>query len=224
MIKKQLAVLMLIAAFVLPATSSYAVESSANVALTSNYVFRGQTLSSDNMAVQGGYDIAQSKDKGWYAGAFLSMFDEGPGGGDGIETDLFAGWKGSFGKQSQFGWDAGLILYEYQGATSVKGQTEIFGGINYETAYFKLFIGDDDNFGNGDYTYLDFGASFNVLKDIDLDLHAGLMSRDFAKDYNDVSATLSKEVNGYDLALSLSYEDLTDEMEFFVTVGKSFDL
>lgn len=222
MIKKQLAVLMLSAAFVLPVTSSHAVESSANVALTSNYVFRGQTLSSDNMALQGGYDIAQSKDSGWYGGVFLSMFDSG--GADGIETDLFAGWKGSFGKQSEFGWDAGLILYEYQGATGIEGQTEIFGGINYETAYFKLFIGDDDNFGNGDYTYFDFGASFNVLKDIDLDLHAGHMSRDFAKDYNDVSATLSKQVNGYDLALSLTYEDDANEMEFFVTVGKSFDL
>jgi len=227
MIKKQLAVLMCLAAFVLPATSSYAAESSANVALTSNYVFRGKTLSSDNMAVQGGYDIAQSKDKGWYAGAFLSMFDFGPsntGNKDGIETDLFAGWKGSFGKQSQFGWDAGFNLYEYQGATNVKGQTEIYGGINYETAFFKLFIGDDDNYSNGDYTYFDFGASFVVVKDIDLNLHAGHTSRDFDKDYNDISATLSKKVNNYDLLLGLTYEDESDDMEFFVTVGKSFDL
>ncbi len=226
MIKKQLAVLMLSAAFVLSATSSHATESSANVALTSNYIFRGQTLSNDNMAVQGSYDIAQSKDKGWYAGAFLSMFDfgPGPGAGDGLETDLFAGWKGSFGKQSQFGWDAGLNIYEYQGATNVQGQTEIYGGINYETAYFKLFIGDDDNYSNGDYTYFDFGASFVVLKDIDLNLHAGHTSRDFAKDYNDISATLCKKVNNYDLLLGLTYEDESDDMEFFVTVGKSFDL
>lgn len=224
MIKKQLAVLMLATAFVLPATSSQAFESSANVALTSNYVFRGLTLSDDNLAVQGGYDIAQSKDKGWYAGAFLSMFDEGPGGEDGIETDLFAGWKGDFGKQSQFGWDAGLNLYEYQGATNIKGQTEIYGGINYETAYFKLFIGDDSNYSNGDYTYLDFGASFVVLKDLDLNLHAGHTSRDFGKNYNDISATVNKKVNGFDLLLGLTYEDLLNDMKFYVTVGKSFDL
>ncbi len=222
MIKKLIAVLMLSAAFVLPETSLYAVESSVNVALTSNYVFRGQTLSNDNMAVQGSYDIAQSKDTGWYAGAFLSMFDTGAQ--DGLETDLFAGWKGSFGKQSQFGWDAGFNIYEYQGATNVQGQTEIYGGINYETAYFKLFIGDDDNYSNGDYTYFDFGASFVILKDIDLNLHAGHTSRDFAKDYNDISATLSKKVNNYDLLLGLTYEDESDDMEFFVTVGKSFDL
>ena len=222
MIKKQLAVLMLAAAFVLPATSSQAVESSANVALTSNYVFRGQTLSNDNMAVQGGYDIAQSENKGWYAGAFLSMFDSG--GADGVETDLYAGWKGSFGKQSKFDWDAGLTLYEYQGATNAKGQTEIYGGISYESAYFKLFIGDDDNYSNGDYTYFDFGASFSVLKDIDLDLHAGHTSRDFGKDYNDISAALSKKVNNFDLLLGLTYEDEGDALEFFVTVGKSFDL
>lgn len=227
MIKKQLVVLMLAAAFVLPVTSSQAAESSVNVALTSNYVFRGLSFNDDSMALQGGYDIAQSKDKGWYAGAFLSMFDEGPsnaGNKDGIETDLFAGWKGDFGKQSPFGWDVGLNIYEYQGATNVKGQTEIYGGINYETAYFKLFLGDDSNYSNGDYTYFDFGASFVVLKDLDLNLHAGHTSRDFAKDYNDISATVSKKVNDFDLLLGLTYEDFLNDMKFYVTVGKSFDL
>lgn len=222
MMKKQLTALLLSVAFILPATISYAAESSAYVALTSNYVFRGQSLSSDNMAIQGGYDIAQSKDKGWYAGAFLSMFDVP--GADGVETDVFAGWKGSFGAKSKFDWDAGLNIYEYQGATNVQGQTEIYGGVSYETAYFKLFIGDDDNYTNGDYTYFDFGASFVALKDVDLNLHVGRTSRDFGKDYNDISATLSKTVNNYDLLLGLTYEDEGDEMEFFVTVGKSFDL
>jgi uncharacterized protein (TIGR02001 family) len=225
MIKKQLAVIAFAAVSVLPVTSVNAVESSANVALTSNYIFRGQTMSNDNMAVQGGYDIAQSKDSGWYAGVFASMFDFGPGQEDGIETDIFAGWKGSFGAQSAFGWDAGLIMYEYHGANNVEGQFEIFGGITYETAYLKLFIGDDDNQPtNNDYLYLDGGASFVVLEDIDLDLHVGHMSRDFAKDYFDASATLKKKVNGFDTAVSLTYESLDDEMEFLVTIGKSFDL
>lgn len=222
MIVKRLIGLLLLTIFILPVTASYAVESSANVGLTSNYVFRGVSLSSDNMAVQGGYDIAQSKDKGWYAGTFLSMFDTA--GVDGVETDFYAGWKGSFGAKSKFDWDAGINIYEYQGATGIKGQTEIYGGVSYETAYFKLFIGDDDNFSNGDYTYFDFGASFVMLKDIDLNLHVGHTSRDFAKDYNDLSASLSKEVNKFDLLLGLTYEDESDEFEFFVTVGKSFDL
>lgn len=63
-----------------------------------------------------------------------------------------------------------------------------------------------------------------MLQDIDLDLHVGHSSRDFAKDYFDASATLKKEVNGFDTAVSLTYESLSDEMEFLVTVGKSFDL
>ena len=214
--------MMLAVASILPATSSNAVESSANVALTSNYIFRGQTMSNDNMAIQGGYDIAQSKDSGWYAGVFASMFDTGVE--DGVETDIFGGWKGSFGAQSSFGWDAGLIKYEYQGANNVEGQLEIFGGVTYETAYLKLYIGEYDNQPNSDYTYLDAGASFVVLTDIDLDLHVGHMSRDFAKDYFDASATLKKKVNGFDTAVSLTYESLDDEMEFLVTVGKSFDL
>lgn len=111
---------MLSAALILPMANTHAVDSSANVALTSNYVFRGKTLSDDNPAAQAGYDIAQSEDKGWYAGAFLSMFDDGSN--DGIETDLYAGWKGRFGKQSKFEWDAGLNIYEYQAQQMLKAR------------------------------------------------------------------------------------------------------
>ena len=222
--RKQFMAIMAAATIALPVTTIFAAEQSANVALTSNYVFRGQTLSNDNLAVQGGYDISAAKDKDWYAGVFLSTFDGGPGSEDGIETDFFAGWKGTFGKKDALGWDVGIVLYEYQGTNNTQGQTEIYAGFSYETALLKLFIGDDDNFSNGDYTYIDLGASFTVMTDVNLDLHVGHMARDFAKDYNDVSATLSKEVKGYDLGLSLTYEDAADEMEFFVTVAKKFDL
>ena len=69
--KLSVAVLASIAVFALPVTASIAAVSSANVALTSNYVFRGQTQTDDGAAIQGSYDIKQSKDDmGWYAGAF----------------------------------------------------------------------------------------------------------------------------------------------------------
>ena len=57
--KLLVAVLASVIAFALPVTVSMAAESSANVALTSNYVFRGLTQTDDGVAVQGGYDIQQ---------------------------------------------------------------------------------------------------------------------------------------------------------------------
>lgn len=214
MIKKQSVALMLSGALILPAASVNAVESSANVAVTSNYVFRGQTQTDDGAAIQGGYDIAQSKDTGWYAGVWGSNVDEG------LEIDLYGGWKGTFGQQNSMGYDVGAITYQYTDSiyTDV---TEIYGGISYETAYAKIFFGNGS--GIKSYNYIDVGASFVVFGDMDLDLHIGHLSDPST---NDVSASLSTEIKGYDLSLGVSYEDggPKNDFEFFVTVGKEFDL
>ena len=218
--KLSVAVLASIAVFALPVTASIAAVSSANVALTSNYVFRGQTQTDDGAAIQGSYDIKQSKDDmGWYAGAFASNVDLG--GNTGLEVDLFGGWKGSFGKQSAMGYDVGVVIYEYTDSNT-NGVTEVYAGVNYETAYVKLYMGNGS--GIDSYNYLDVGASFVVLEDIDLDLHAGRYLS--SPSSNDLSAALSTEVKGYDLSLGLTYEDAgpKSDLEFFVTVGKGFDL
>lgn len=216
--------LALSAMFLLPASASYAFESSANVAVTSNYVFRGLTQSNDGVAVQGGYDIKQGKDDlGWYAGAFASTVDGGAFGGNGLEVDVTGGWRGNFDTKSNLGYDVGAVVYKYTDSKFSSDHTELFAGINYETAYVKLFLGSGPGVDN--YNYLDGGMTFIVMKDLDLDVHAGHFSSS-NNTYNDLSARLGTEVKGYDLGLSLTYQDLTtkENIEFFVTVGKTFDL
>lgn len=208
---KKIAAVLLSAVFIFPAQSN-ATESSANVSLVSNYVFRGQTQTDDGAAVQGGYDIQQSKDKGWYAGAWGSNVDKG------LEIDLYGGWKGTFGDKNNLGYDVGAVVYQYTDSVYTD-ITEIYAGMSYETAYAKVYFGNGS--GISSYNYIDLGASFVVMKDIDLDLHFGHLSK---PSINDVSATLSTEVKGYDLGLGLTFEDSRDDFEFFVTVGKSFDL
>ncbi len=213
------AILLSITVFALSVTASSAAESSVYAAVTSNYVFRGQTQTKDAVAIQGGYDIKQSKDDaGWYAGSFASTVDIG--GDKGLEVDLYAGWKGIFGTQNNLGYDVGAIIYNYSNSNT-KSVTELYAGVNYETAYVKLFSGSGS--GVSDYTYFDIGASFVVLKDIDLDVHYGRMSSSNA---NDLSAALSMDVKGFDLSLGLTYEDegSKNDIEFFVTVSKEFDI
>ncbi len=215
--------LTLVAIFVLPVSVTIAAESSANVAVTSNYVFRGQTQSDDGVAAQASYDIKQTNnDIGWYAGTFASMVDGGTSGGSGLEVDLFGGWKGSFGKQSVLGYDVGAITYQYTDSKFSTDLTEFFAGVSYETAYVKLFMGNGS--GIKSYNYLDVGASFVVFSDLDLDLHAGRYLS--SPSSNDISASLSTEIKGFDLSLGLTYEDAgpKSDFEFFVTVGKLFDL
>ena len=220
--KKLLAALVSTAVFALPVTVSLAAEapssgpySSAFAQVTSNYVFRGQTQTEDGAAIQGGYDIKQAEDKGWYAGVWGSNVNQG------IEVDLYGGWKGIFGDQNRMGYDVGAILYKYTDSANTD-ITEIYGGMSYETAYAKLFLGNGP--GISSYTYLDIGASFVVMQDVDLDLHYGRISSNGGS--NDVSAGLSMDIKGYDLGLGLTYEDEgpKNEFEFFVTVKKEFAL
>jgi uncharacterized protein (TIGR02001 family) len=81
-------------------------EISANVALTSDYVFRGVSLSGEDPTVQGGFDYTEDF---WYAGVWAS----GLGSAGGSEFDLYAGITPTTGPVS---WDLGVIGYFYPGA------------------------------------------------------------------------------------------------------------
>ena len=80
-------------------------EVSYNVALTSDYVFRGVSQSDENVALQAGIDW--NKDI-FYAGAWASNVDFG--GDVDYEVDLYAGVKPTAGK---FSFDFGVVHYAY---------------------------------------------------------------------------------------------------------------
>src|SRR5262245_60852817 len=92
---------------------------SANVALASEYVFRGFSQTSEGAAIQGGFDATCGL---FYAGLWASNLDWGPVqrfGGNfvtwaSIEIDVYAGFKGKFGS---IGWDLGVIGYTYPNST-----------------------------------------------------------------------------------------------------------
>lgn len=81
-------------------------ELSGNVALTSNYVWRGQTQSDGEFAVQGGFDYASSL---FYVGTWASTVDDF-GIDASSELDLYAGFTPSIGPVS---FDIGTIFYFY---------------------------------------------------------------------------------------------------------------
>lgn len=102
---------------------------SANVALTSNYKFRGQDQdSSRNRAVkpalQGGFDYSFG-DSGFYVGNWNSSVDWLPG--NSLETDFYGGYKF---KAADIDWDVGALTYVYSG--NARGNTtEIYGAGTY---------------------------------------------------------------------------------------------
>jgi uncharacterized protein (TIGR02001 family) len=122
-------------------------EVSANLAVSNMYLWRGQNLTPDGGAIDGGlqYDNAS----GFYAGAWASS-EEG-----GHETDLYLGYGGSFG---DFGYDISYLKYLYpedcsgtpincslgDNDTSEVILSGSFGPIS-AAAYINVESGQDDN-------------------------------------------------------------------------------
>jgi len=102
---------------------------SANVGITSDYVFRGFSQTAEGPAIQGGFDVTCGL---FYAGVWASSLDFAGGDGgtfgvvgaslvDGrpfdasIETDLYVGLKPKTGPIT---WDIGFIYYAYPDAST----------------------------------------------------------------------------------------------------------
>jgi uncharacterized protein (TIGR02001 family) len=137
-----------------PAPEQQACTLSANVALASEYVFRGVSQTSEGLAIQGGFDATCGR---FYAGVWASNLDWGPAlrpGPDGdfipatwasIELDSYGGIKG---KVDRFAYDLGVIYYAYPNSTR------------------NVFFFDDgfDRFRN-DYVELKAGTGVDLWKD-----------------------------------------------------------
>src|ERR1700755_3440562 len=91
------------------AMAQEAVTITGNVALATDYAFRGISQTSQNPAIQGGFDAAFGS-SGFYAGTWGSNVAFGGS----LELDVYAGWKTTLGP---VGLDIGVIDYLYPGAS-----------------------------------------------------------------------------------------------------------
>jgi len=196
-------------------------ELSANAAATSNYIWRGVTQSNDQAAVSGGVDFANS---GFYAGVWASNLS-----GSEYELDLYGGYSGEV---SGFGYDVGIITYQYPVSSAGDFEELYFNG-SYKMFSFGLAytVGEDAStggFNKGDL-YIHAGAEFEIKKDVTLGVTIGNYDFDDdinAEDYTHFQLALSKG----DFSLSLDKNDLTDSgsgednLRVAVTWSSSFDL
>jgi uncharacterized protein (TIGR02001 family) len=100
-----------------------------NVALTTNYKFRGQDQDASRTkalkpAIQGGFDYAFGE-SGWYLGNWNSSVDWLAG--NSIEMDFYGGYKF---KAAGADWDVGALTYAYPGNAS-GNTTELYGAATY---------------------------------------------------------------------------------------------
>ncbi len=210
-------------------------EISGNVALVSDYRFRGVSFSDGDPALQGGIDLAHSS--GLYVGTWASSISGGTPFGE-MELDVYAGWSGDLADGLTF--DVGLLYYIYPTGEFPAVDTDYFEpyasigttlgpvgatlGVAY--AWEQDSLGGNDNF----YIYTDFEAGIPETP-LTLTAHLGYTDGVFATtasgDSFDWGLGASYAITD-SLSLGVSYvdtegpgvEDFTDA-GFFFTLGYS---
>lgn len=194
-------------------------EISANVGFVSQYVFRGISQSDENVAIQGGFDIAHGT--GLYAGVWGSNVDFNDGDEASIEIDIYGGYGGSVGNIS---YDIGAIYYAYPGADSSLDYDfwEASFGLGYDFDVFSTSASinySPEYFGDsGDSQYYALGVDVPLPADITLSGHIGYQAIDDnaafgVPDYTDWSIGLSYNLEGFDLSLQYIDTDLDEPGE-----------
>jgi len=187
----------------------------ANVALTSNYKFRGQDQDTGRTrafkpAIQGGFDYAFGE-SGWYVGNWNSSVNWLSG--NSIESDLYGGYKFTAGGVN---WDVGALTYVYPGAKQAN-TTELYGAgsfgpltLKYSHTISKDYFGwAGESSGSGykgrNTGYLNLAFAQEVAPSLTLKAAVGYTRFNGGiKDYT--ALTSSKIPNYVDYALGVSYD------------------
>ena len=230
MLNKKLLPAALVTTLFAGATAAQAeMEVSANVALTTDYKFRGISQSDESPALQGGFDLAF--DNGMYVGTWASSVDfdtDGDGFDGSLELDYYLGWGGEI--TDSVGVDVGILYYSYPGDDGADG--------DYLEFYGRVSVGDgtlgvaysDDYYGETDtFYYLHGEYSFALGENLSLDLHVGYNDLDedggFLSDsqdsYIDYSVGLTTSFASVDLTLAVVGTDLDEEEVFGTDWGEN---
>ncbi|MEZ5680353.1 MAG: TorF family putative porin [Erythrobacter sp.] len=135
---------------------------SANVAITSDYRFRGVSLSGGDAAIQGGIDV--SHDSGFYVGTWASSIAGGDSYGE-LELDVYGGWSGQLTDAVSI--DLGAIYYIYptEDIGADVDYYELLGSLGFTLGPAEATVGvayapDQSSLGSEDnlYLYTDLGV------------------------------------------------------------------
>lgn len=213
-------------------------EFSANIGVTSNYLWRGVTQTDDGPAVSGGVDWAHNS--GFYLGGWVSNIDWAlEDVGSGAEVDLYGGFSGEY---EDFGYDVGLIYYWYPVTgydDSNFGELYVKGSWKWFSAGLAYTLGgdadDDAPFSQGDI-YYHIGASYEFAESWTIGATVGYYDFDVSSDweffngnpdYTHGQIDLTKSAGDWgDFTLTVSTAEeralSSDDAKFAVTWSKSF--
>jgi len=175
---KTISTLCFAASTMLVASSAMAWESgdhstSASVALSSDYVWRGYSQTEEEAAISGSFDYAHAS--GFYAGTWASNVDFSDDAS--IEIDVYAGFGGEFG-ESGISYDLGVLRYIYDGEDY--DWNEFYGSVGY--SFFSLGVAySSDVYGSDeDGIYYSLGFDYDLPANFALSAGVGYYDYDTA--------------------------------------------
>jgi len=203
------------------ATQSASADISATITGTTDYDFRGVSLSSGDPALQGSVDYTNGM---FYASIWGSNLDYGPDYDSKLEIDLIAGLTGEM--ENGIGWDTGIVVYTYPLSTGSASKSqidtypEVYAGASYKIFDAKLWYSWDSSGSNEDAYYAEGNLNFTLPWEVGLTLHAGYSWGDYwdpsdapSAAYTDAAITLSKSFGHFDFALKGVTTDTKNEYE-----------
>jgi len=209
---------------------------SANIAYTTDYVYRGITLSDDQAAVSGGFDWGYS---GFYLGTWASSIS--PVEEETVEVDFYGGYGNEF---KGISYTIDLLYYYYPGAeggTSPDLDFFEFGGsLGYTFAAplkpavgFNIMHSTDGFQETGSETYYRSTLGLSLPYEFGLGFTYGY--QDFNEDkvgingYNHWGVDISRSLSIFDFSIGYSDTDSNGEtyegdgtQKVIFTVGASF--
>ncbi|RJG20342.1 TorF family putative porin [Massilia cavernae] len=183
-------------------------EVSFNVAVTTDYRYRGLSQTRKKPALQGGADYV-NKASGFYVGTWLSTIKwiKDFGGDSDIEWDIYAGKRGDIAEGISY--DIGGLGYVYpDNSLNPSANTfELYGQVGMGPGYIKYSHSTTNLFGTADSKgsgYLDIGANVELSGGMVLNLHAGRqrVANNGVFSYNDFKLGVTKDFGFATVALA----------------------
>jgi uncharacterized protein (TIGR02001 family) len=196
-----------------PLGTAFAAELSGNIALTSDYKFRGISQSDSAPSVQGGFDVAF--DNGVYIGTwgaavdFDCSIDTCGGANGGIELDYYIGFATDLSDSVSV--DVGYLYYDYPQDEGVLGDyAEIYGSLSFGDFGVGVNYSDEYWFETGEIMYYYGTYSLGLSDNFALDFLLGQVNYDVAS-YVETDKhmhwAISLSTSAADLDFALTYED-----------------
>lgn len=207
-------------------------EVEANVALSTDYVFRGISQTNEDPAISGGLDFAT--DGGFYIGGWASNVNFGEGSDTSTEIDLYLGY--AFDVSETVSLDFSYIYFLYPGETDTLNYSEFVFGLSVNDFSFAVVYSPDYFGSDSDAFVFEADYSLGLAENWSLDFHAGytitdeddIVGLDVGDDYLEYSLGIATTRAGVDLSLTFHDTDISvsgfeaAEERVVFSVGKAF--